>query len=70
VLVRANFSPDGEDRLLREATKVDKLAVLVDLGKGSTISLSDCDKFSTIGRTKISMALEIVVVDLDMSVSW
>jgi hypothetical protein len=50
VLVRANFSPDGEDRLLREATKVDKLAVLVDLGKGSTISLSDCDKFSTIGR--------------------
>jgi hypothetical protein len=48
MLVRANLPPDGEDRLLGKTTKIDKLAVFVDLGKGSTIGLTNGDEFTTI----------------------
>jgi hypothetical protein len=49
VLERTNLPPDGEDGLLGKATQVGKLAVLVDLGKCSTICLSNGDKLPTIG---------------------
>jgi hypothetical protein len=50
VLVRTDLSPLGRNRVLRETSKVDKLTLLGDLGKSSSIVLTDGDELTTVIR--------------------
>lgn len=77
VFVGLHVTPDGSDTLLRKSAKVDKLSLLGDLHESSAIGLTQCNKLSSIRgyptpciialtgpRFKVSMALEVVEVDV------